>query len=232
MALTSQLINIMSRIGNYQCLQDTDDDVLSNLFATPVKSFSTRDDQGRSRGISFFKKSTHSIVSRSRIFSLFAQTIRKLESEDVVLCLWLFLQTASEEHRHPQPSNETAPRLHLAATYSEYMGADSMTAAVGFLGRNPCPEFFTMSAILRLDEAKRIPANVRGRYQEVMAAIKGHEDKVKRVEEIKRKKEIEEEIECEEKRKRHKAFRNKWFPMLWRNHRNLRSDSLTTLSSP
>ena len=154
--LTSQLTSVMTHIGNYQHLQDADSHVLFNLFAGLIKSFPIRDDRGRSAGISFLKNAMHSIVRSNRFLSLFNQTIRKLDSEDAVLCLWLFLQTASV----------TLLRQGLAAKYNEHMSAGSIVAAVGFLGRNPKPVFFPLRAILRLDEeAERVPAETRERYQ-------------------------------------------------------------------
>lgn len=200
--LTSQLTRIMSRIGNYQYLQHTDGHALSNFCATQVKSFLSRDDRGRSVGINFFMKAISSIAS-TRLESLFDQTIRKLESEDVVLCLGLFLHSTAEGHRHTQRT--WLPRS-LVTKYYEYMSKGSITTAVDFLGRNPYPEFFApLQAILRLDEKSTLlPTKYGTTYRQVKEQIRLCEDKIKREEDGRK---------CEEGRSKCKTATSSWCPL-------------------
>lgn len=163
--LTGQLTSIMSRIRKYQYLQYTDGHALSNLFATQVKCFPMRDPRGRSLGIRFFEDVTRPITS-PRLLSLFEQTICKLESQDVVLCLVLFLQRAAKNYSF---------RLHrdLAAKYHKHMMEKSIVTAVSFLVCNPCPDFFTpLEAILGPgNEDALAAAGETARYVEVQGEI-------------------------------------------------------------
>ncbi|KAL8788251.1 MAG: hypothetical protein Q9213_001771 [Squamulea squamosa] len=80
---------ILPSINGKQVLRHTNLAHLSNLIATHVKNIDKTEANLLAYEPIFFRTVTHS--KQNAILSVFEETVDKLESEDVVLCFWLFL---------------------------------------------------------------------------------------------------------------------------------------------
>ena len=190
--LTGLLNLIVFCTGQYEQLQSANDDALSHLFAKQAENFVTFD-PALSAGISFFKNATRSSDS-ARLLSLFKQTIQRLASKDVIMCLWLFLQTAEDRkcHRglHRLVHRRDVFLQGLIESYNSYMVDDSIPVAVSFLYRCPYAVFLAPLRIaLSLNKkAERASAKVEERYHQACQHVENESRRFE--EESKRRKAV------------------------------------------
>ena len=157
--LHQALTSIMWRIRRFECLQHADTETMSNLIATQIKSFPYHR-EGSLKELDFIKKMVGS-PDDTKLLSLFERTVRKLESNDLVMCLWLFILL-----KIPVTMNKTiwrrlagldhSPHADLLGVYrrrwSKERSISRLHTELHFLMGRPDALFFApIRAVLRLD---------------------------------------------------------------------------------
>lgn len=112
---------------------------LSNPIATHVKNIDKTEGNLLAYELNFFRTVTHS--KQNAILSVFEETVDKLESEDVVLCFWLFL-VGVEGPDDPGLRSRLWKKACQRIVPCEANDAGPLQTAMYFLARYPNTTFF------------------------------------------------------------------------------------------
>lgn len=130
---------ILPSIDGKQNLRHANLAYLSNLIATHVKNIVKSERNLLAYELVFFRTVTYS--KQNAISSVFEETVDKLESEDVVLCFWLFL-IGLEGPEDPGLRGRLWKKACQRIVPCEFNDAGPLRTVMYFLLRHPNTTFF------------------------------------------------------------------------------------------